>query len=542
MTDADADVIVVGYGPVGMTTAALLGRAGHRVTVLERHAGLYNLPRAATFDDETMRTFARLGIADALLPTVGVQRRYEWTGASGEVLMEQRFEETGGSGWAEWYMMYQPDLEDALDAACRALPGVRVLAGSAVTGIAQDDDRVTVAVDGGAGVGGGVGGGPLTARAVVASDGGSSFVRQALGVGLDDYGFREPWLVCDFRFRRPAAVPAGLPAARQVGDPVQPTSIISLGPGHHRFSFMLDSAADFAVESDPDRVWARVGRYLGPDDAELIRVATYTFRSLVADRWRTGRILLAGDAAHQMPPFLGQGMCSGIRDAQNLAFKLDLVLRGAAGPALLDTYQAEREPHVRAVTEKGIELGRGQTTRDPSAAAARDARLRAARAAGQEQARFLFPGLDRGLLATRSLPGAGTLSRQGVVDADGARGRFDQVVGDGFVFLADPAVVAGLGPIAAALERAGVRVVALSAQGPVADVDGTYQRWFAEYDWSAVIVRPDFYVFGAAGPAAGALAGASAGVEVEPRALAADLLGQLGQVGQPQPLPQPQPL
>jgi 2-polyprenyl-6-methoxyphenol hydroxylase-like FAD-dependent oxidoreductase len=500
----DADVIVVGYGPVGMVTAALLGRAGQRVIVLERHAGLYNLPRAGVFDDETMRTFARLGIAEEMLPKVRVQHRYEWTGASGEVLMEQRFEETGASGWAEWYMMYQPDLENALDAACRALPGLQVRPSSPVVAIEQDDDLVTVTVEGGA---------TVTARAVVACDGGNSFVRRALGVGQDDYGFSEPWLVCDFRFRRPTAVPP----ARQVGDPRRPTSIISLGPDHHRFAFMLDSAGDSEAESAPSRVWERVSQYLTPDDAELIRVATYTFRSTVAHRWRIGRILLAGDAAHQMPPFLGQGMCSGIRDAQNLAFKLDLVLRGTAASALLDTYQAEREPHVRAVTEKGIELGRGQTTRDPEAAAARDRRLLAARAVGQEQVRMRFPGLDVGLLATRSLPGRGELSRQGVVDDGIARGRFDQIVGDGFVFLADPAVVATLGPAAAALAQAGVRVVPLSADGPLADVDKTYQRWFAEHDWSAVIVRPDFYVFGAAG------------ADVEPRALAEDLLAALAQ-------------
>jgi 3-(3-hydroxy-phenyl)propionate hydroxylase len=492
------DVAVVGYGPVGMVTAALLARAGHSVVVLERYPGLYNLPRAAIFDDETMRTFARLGIAERLLPTLRVQRNYEWRNGAGELLIEHAFAQVGRSGWAEWYMMYQPELESALDAACRAA-GVRVRLGAPVSALGATRDSVELCTEDGQRV---------RARYLVGCDGGNSFVRGALGVGQDDYGFAEPWLVCDFRFR-PGRVPE-LPAAMQLGDPVGPTSVISLGPRHHRFSFMLNAEQDFPVERDPDRVWARVARWLSPRDAELIRVATYTFRSLVAHRWRAGRVLLAGDAAHEMPPFLGQGMCSGIRDAQNIAFKLDRILRGLADERLLDTYQLEREPHVRAVIEKGIRLGRLQTVRDPARAAERDRTLLARRAAGGEPESIRLPGLTDGLLAA-SGPGRGELSRQGVVDDGRRRGLLDQVVGDGFQFLvaADAA-----GDELDGLAEAGVTVVRLGGSGaPVRDVEGCYARWFAELGVKSVAVRPDLYVFGAS---------------ADPAALAAELLAALG--------------
>lgn len=494
---AAVDVAVVGYGPVGMAVAGLLGKAGHRVLVLERYAGLYNLPRAASFDDETMRTLARLGVAEELLPKVRVQPTYEWRNGRGDLLMEQHFAETGRSGWAEWNMMYQPDLEEALDAVCRSMPQVEVRHSQAVIALEKTAEDVVLTVDGPEGPG------RVSARYVVGCDGGNSFVRSALGVGLHDYGFSEPWMVCDFRFRRPTRVPLAL----QLGDPQGPTSVISLGPAHHRFSFMLDSVDDFETERDPQRVWKRVAPYLTPDDADLIRVATYTFRSLIATDWRQDRVLLAGDAAHQMPPFLGQGMCSGFRDAQNLAFKLDLVLRGAVRDDILDTYQTEREPHVRAVTEKGIELGHLQTLRDPERAAERDRTLLARRVAQAAPESMRFPHLDDGFFAQSSGTGRGRLSVQGVVDDGTRQDRLDQVVGGGFQLLIEEEQLTPLrrSGLLDDLVRAGVRVVALGhrPQGHprafvVQDVHNTYGDWFTELGCSAVVVRPDFYVFGTA--------------------------------------------
>jgi len=161
----DVDVAVVGYGPVGMAMAALLGRAGHRVLVLERYDGLYNLPRAATFDDETMRTLARLGVADGLRPDLRVQPTYEWRNGDGELLIEQHFAEIGRSGWAEWYMMYQPELEAVLDRVCRSSPGVQVRHSSPVVAVEETPRGVLVTVEGMDGRD------AISARYVVACDG-----------------------------------------------------------------------------------------------------------------------------------------------------------------------------------------------------------------------------------------------------------------------------------------------------------------------------------------------------------------------------------
>ncbi|MDT8912568.1 bifunctional 3-(3-hydroxy-phenyl)propionate/3-hydroxycinnamic acid hydroxylase [Amycolatopsis sp. PS_44_ISF1] len=491
------DVAVVGCGPVGLTLAALLGEAGHSVVAFERYPGRYGLPRAASFDGETMRTFAGLGIGGEL--GLHPQKTYEWRNGAGELLIAMDCPEAGPSGWPDLAMFHQPSLEHALHARCAAMSEVDVRYATTVTGLDQHEDHVTLRTDHG---------GPVSARYVVGCDGGNSFVREALGIGQDDLGFAEPWLVCDFALRRPAAE-LGLPSCLQIGDPAEPTTVLTTGARRQRFCFMLEDAGEIEEHRTEQDAWTRVARYLSREEADLERVATYVFRSLVAHRWRERRVLLAGDAAHQMPPFLGQGLCSGVRDAVNLAFKLDLVLRGGWDGDVLDTYQSEREPHVRGVLATSMELGRQHTLRDPALARERDARLVARRGALGAPERISLPDLGPGLLGR----GGGGLSVQGRA-GDGRRtGRLDDLVGGGFRLLVTEEALPGLD--LAALGAAGVEVVGFGRRpgGPVVtDPDGTHRRWLAGLGAAAAAVRPDHYVF-----AAGA----------DARAVAAELLAVL---------------
>ncbi len=508
----DIDVAIVGYGPVGQALAAMLGRAGHRVAVFERFGEIYRLPRAVHLDHEVMRLLQSLGLSEVLAEEMVPVDDYRWFGADGELLLRFEPRSPAPSGWEGDYMFFQPELERAIDGHACVPAGVTVERGWAAEALEQSDDRVeltlrrvTEAEPGRLALTGETR--KVSARWVVGADGANSFVREACGITRRDLGFQERWLVVDAEPHEMAAL-AHLPIASQHCDPTRPTTVVQSGPRHRRWEFMLlpdERASDF---EDPDRVWALLEPWYRPEDGPLTRSAVYEFRSMLSNQMRSGRALLVGDAAHLTPPFLGQGLCSGVRDAANLAWKLDLVLRGLAPARLLDTIEPERQPQNEAIIRLAIELGKVLCQLDPQAAAERDAMLRQVEAPPPLDLPPLNDGVLHRPVGSASDPLAGTLGVQGLVRRAGREGRFDDVVGRGFQLI----VAAGdpLGELSSEqrvlIDALDMSVASLDAAAPsgVHDLDGRLTAWLTEHDAHAVLVRPDFYVFGSC-PSAGEL-------------------------------------
>ncbi len=478
----DCDVLVVGLGPTGAVLTALLAQQGVHVIAVETDAEPYPLPRAVHFDHEIMRTFQQLGVADQMREHARDLPDYEFRAADGRVLMKLRPPLETPSGWGGGYMFHQPSLEAVLRERLAALPSADVRLGPRLDSLVQDADGVTARVTTRAGAGN------LRSRYLVGCDGASSAVREALGGGLFDYQFDEPWLVVDVKVGAGCRVPD---VNIQLCDPARPTTCVLSGPGRHRWEFMLLPGETPEAMMD-DAVVHRLIRPWDCGSVEIERKAVYRFHGLVANRWRAGMVMIAGDAAHQTPPFAGQGMCSGIRDAANLAWKLGAVLRGAASAALLDSYQAEREPHVRAAIELAIGMGRVVCTLDPEAAAQRDAGMLAAQAGGAPALPRTQPSPFAAGCVLVGSGGAGELFPQPTAGEEPARLRMDDQLGDG-AWLIARAPVGGTG--------AGVRMLDVDA-AELAPFRAALLAWLDRHTAQAVLVRPDRYVFGAGAPAA----------------------------------------
>ncbi len=476
----DADVVVAGLGPVGAVVAGLLARTGLGVVAIEPSPDVYPLPRAAHIDHEVMRVFQQLGIADAIRPSTRVAAAYEFRSASGGVLLRFDPDPAGSpSGWSGGYMIHQPGIERALRAAITRA-GVIVSLGKSVESVSENGDGVDVLMSDG---------GRVRARYVVACDGASSAVRGSVGIALEDLCFDEPWLVIDALVDAPHLLPA---VNLQICDPARPMTCVQMPAGRHRWEFML------LPGESPDEVAkdAFIARLLAPwgveGHVEVERRAVYRFHGLVARDWRKGRVLLAGDAAHQMPPFAGQGLCSGVRDAANLAWKLAAVIAGHADAAILDSYQTERGPHVRAYVDLAIAMGRAVCTLDPAAAMARDTAMIAQRnASGNSPPRRPAPALGPGLHLAGT-PAAGTLFPQPWSPEGEPAARLDDILGEGaWLITRTPHTAPILAPGLVAHDLASRSLEPFRA---------ALESWLAERGVAAVLVRPDRYVFGSGPP------------------------------------------
>lgn len=491
------EVVQVGYGPVGQVNAALLGLYGHSVAVFERHSGLYALPRAGHVDHEIVRIFQTIDAADGVLEDAFRCANYGWRNQHGESLIDIDWSQEGISGWASDYLFYQPYLESALDAAARSHSKVSINHGWEAVDLKTHEDHVEVTFAKGKlnAAGEYVHSGErqsVRGRYLIGADGANSFTRQSAEIELQDLGFREQWLVTDFRQKRPLSFDFD---NGQICDPARPLCLFQLGKTHRRFEFMVLPGEDPVQLASPECVWSLVSKWITPEDAELIRSTVYTFRSAIARHWRSGRILIAGDAAHLMPPFLGQGMCSGVRDVANLAWKLDLVLRGLANDDLLDTYMTERKPHVGAIIEQAVALGKVSCTIDPEAARQRDEAF----FSGQIPPPPPFPWITEGILHEAQRMLNGRLGPQALVEFAGSRGLADNIVGKGWQLICKAGTCSAVNNTTrAAFKALNIHVLELDECDGIRDIDGVYTKYLDDAHADAVLVRPDFYVFGAA--------------------------------------------
>ncbi|ORA84440.1 bifunctional 3-(3-hydroxy-phenyl)propionate/3-hydroxycinnamic acid hydroxylase [Mycobacterium malmoense] len=513
--DVDVDVVVVGAGPVGLTLSNILGLQGVRTLVVEERDTLIDYPRGVGLDDEALRTFQSIGLVDRILPHTVPNQVLRFVDAKRRVLAEMappdaRF------GWPKRSGFVQPLVDAELLCGLDRFGHVEVWWNRPMTSCVQAADAVAVEL-------GGDSPKAVRARYVVGCDGGRSMTRRMMGVSFDGTTSSTRWLVVDI-----ANDPLGHPNSEVGADPERPYASISIAHGIRRFEFMIHADESDEQAEDPAFLTRMLARMVPhPDRVDVIRRRVYTHHSRIAGAFRSGRLLLAGDAAHLMPVWQGQGYNSGIRDAANLGWKLTAVVTGRADDKLLDTYDIERRKHARAMIDLSTMVGRVISPTDRRIATARDLLVRSASIVPSLKRYVLemrfkpMPRYEQGAVVHTVIPKTpgradspvGTLFIQPRVDTRTQRDvLLDDVLGDWFAVLCwnnNPRNILG-DEAFTSWKALGARFVALRPSTQlhwtghddpdvvvVGDRGGALKSWFDTHSESVLFLRPDRCIAGA---------------------------------------------
>jgi 3-(3-hydroxy-phenyl)propionate hydroxylase len=497
-----ADVAIVGYGPVGATAANFFGALGLSVAVIERESSPYARARAISTDEEVLRTWQRVGLAERLKQDMLAGRALEFVDSDGKSFIDLK-PVPRGSGHPPQLFIYQPAVELVLREGVERYGNVEVLLEHELRGLRQLTNGVELEVADLRGCE------TVTvfAQYVLACDGGSSPTRGLLDIGFEGTSYEDPWLVIDTKMKQPWPHHDYL---RFHCDPVRPAVDCPTPLDHHRWEFPVLPGEDRDEIASEESVWRLLSRYgVGPEHVEILRRVVYVHHVRFAKRWRKGRVFLLGDAAHVMPPWIGQGMAAGVRDAGNLCWKVAAVIRGEMRSELLDTYEQERAAHVREVTKRAVFFGKVITERRRQRTLVRNAVFTAGMklplfGSYMREARW-FPAArypDGLILEQPGVRAVGeAIPQPWVLDEAGERVLLDDTLGHGWAVLRR----AGVEPDSlASWVKAGARLLEVRSAsqqpgpGAIVDVDGVLEGWLRDRRAGVVVVRPDRFTYTAA--------------------------------------------
>lgn len=341
------DVTILGGGPVGSFLATILNDMGVSNVVIDRDLMPYQLPRAIVMDDEILRACYDHGMGEWLQLNTEPLQRGDFVGPNDQVVLGADIPAVGLHGVPPVVVHFQPDLDAMLRAEAEAR-GSSVMWGHTVTNIEDDGKKVVTTIDNGE---------TIESRWFVGCDGASSWTRKFLGLQLEDLRFDQEWLVVDAELHKGVVVdlPVGV---RQFCHADRPFTFVQGVRRYRRWEFQVQDGEDAVALNTEQGLWALLDGMISASVARIVRSAVYRFHAVVAPVMQRGNVFLAGDSAHQTPPFAGQGLNSGMRDALNLAWKFSFITRGIASEKILDTYSPERVPHVRSTIAHAVDMGR----------------------------------------------------------------------------------------------------------------------------------------------------------------------------------------